>query len=252
MSGGMEGAIHETWTRDVVLLANEWASITSRRTNVDVGAWTDAMSGMRAEQGRLIRDGRWVSGHADLMTVIGRHRDELAHSNVVAWLLTPTGRHGLGTQVLRRILEAGWPDRPVPSCDSAIVEREVPLGSSRADVVAYLEDFTLVIENKVDAIESVDQCEILYRLWSRDRGDVRFLLLSTTGRPPASTRSQVAADAWRAMSYRSLRALVAASDKGSTGEGRPAVSEYMTTLNRLYPSAASFAVTIGGGHVDHQ
>jgi len=247
----MVGAIHETWTRDMVSLADEWASIISRRKNVDVGRWTDATTRMHVEQGRLIRDGLWVSGHADLMTVIGRHRDELTHSNVVAWLLAPTGRHGLGTQVLRAILEAGWPERPVPSCESAIVEREVPLGSSRADVVAYVDDVTLVIENKVDAIESVDQCEILYRLWSRDGGDVRFLLLSATGRPPASTRSPEAADAWRAVSYRSMRALVAASDEGSTGEGKPAVSEYMTTLNRLYPGAATFAITIGGGRVDH-
>jgi hypothetical protein len=87
------------------------------------------------------------------MSVLGATDDELSHSRVLAWLLQPTGRHGLGASVLERILRAGWPDLPIPDLGMAVVRREVPrddlLGATRADVVVTMGATVLVIENKV-------------------------------------------------------------------------------------------------------
>ena len=140
------------------------------------------------------------------MSVLGATDDELSHSRVLAWLLQPTSRHGLGTSVLERILRAGWPDLAIPDLGMAVIRREVPredaLGATRADVVVTVGATVLVIENKVWAPESEAQCEAQYRHWRSEADDVRFLLLSRDGHLPSSAISPEARQAWRAMSYR--------------------------------------------------
>jgi hypothetical protein len=52
---------------------------------------------MAVEQQRLQQQGRWTRGAADLMTICGLHRKELAHSAALRWLCDPHCRHGLTT-----------------------------------------------------------------------------------------------------------------------------------------------------------
>ena len=98
----------QKWDASFRALASEWAGLQHARETIDIEAWDRSMATLRAEHQRLVDEGLWVSGPSDLMTIVGRHRDELAHSNVIAWLLTPTGRHGLGTRLLKALFQAGW------------------------------------------------------------------------------------------------------------------------------------------------
>ena len=232
--------------------AAEWrAAVASRR--VDVEAWERLASECAREQADLVSRGMWVSGPSDLMTVLGAQRNELAHSNVVAWLLSPAGRHALGNRLLLRLLEEGWsgPAFPSPPGEVVVVDREIVTGTRRADVVVRVDGVILVIENKVDAPESPGQCEDLYRLWLGAGPDVRFLLLSPSGRPPQSTRSAEAAEAWRSMSYRSLvAALELVAEHPGRGGSSAALRQYASTLVRAFPRRESFSITVGGGHID--
>lgn len=161
---------------------------------------------------RLIEEGRWLSGPRDLMSILGETDLELPHSAVVAWLLDPTGRHGLGTALLRRILRAGWPEDPAPELAGAIVRREVPrddgVRPTRADIVVWMDRTILVIENKVWAPEDPGQCEALHRTWVSEADDVRFLLLSRDGHLPYTAESPEARTAWRATSYRHVAGIL--------------------------------------------
>lgn len=219
-----------------------------------VAAWGGVITAMISEVATLKQEGKWVSGPADLMTIITRHRDELAHSSVVAWLLTPTGHHGLGTRLLRRILDAGWPPPTYvqPELNHVTVELERPGGERRADVVVDMGDVKLVIENKVDAAERDRQCEDLY-LWASDTApEVRFLLLSPLGRPPRSTSSQAAANAWRSLSYAGLaeaiRELI--DEDHVTTAGSDAVRQYLRAISSISLARTPFVIHQGEGHVD--
>jgi hypothetical protein len=182
------------------------------------------------------------------MSVLGLTGDELSHSRVLAWLLQPTGRHGLGSMLLERILRVGWPELPLPDLGLAVVRREVPredaTGGTRADVVVLVGGCILIIENKVWAAESVLQCEAQFRHWRSEADDVRFLLLSRDGHLPSSVTSPEAREAWRAMSYRQLAGLIdertSASHHADTAA--MAVQQYRAALERLVGPATALGI----------
>jgi hypothetical protein len=97
---------------------------------------------------------------ANLLSITGRDHDELAHSAVLAWLLTPGGNHGLGDAMLRHLLarsaagaKLGLQDAPL----IAHVTTELALDARRADIVGILQGTVFFIEVKVDAFEHDDQ-----------------------------------------------------------------------------------------------
>src|SRR4051812_12000136 len=105
-------------------MAAEWAALGAPSEGpTGIESWRDAYSQMRDQEEDLRSTGRWVSGPSDLLRVARVVDDELVHSNVVAWLLDPTARHGLGDQVLGRILAAGWPYAEQPVSSRARVDR---------------------------------------------------------------------------------------------------------------------------------
>jgi hypothetical protein len=161
---------------------------------------------------------------------------ELVHSNVIAWLLDPTARHGMGAALLAKILSVGWPDVASPDPARATVGREVIREFRIADIVVTAGPTTVVIENKVWSDESDRQCEDLYEIWSDGVSDVRFLLLTLDGHAPRQTKSQAAADAWRSLSYASLVSWLSERSSLPTtspkSDGRPAIP------TRATPSSA--------------
>lgn len=216
----------------------------------DIDLWRSKIAAMRQQELSLRREGLWVSGPSDLLS-IGRVADrELTHSALLAWLLTPTGRHGFGSRLLEDILREGWGE-PVPDVTTAVVQLEITRDDRRADIVVTAGALTLIIENKVWSLESESQCEDLYRLWARDGEDARFLLLSPGGHPPRQTRTAEAADAWRSMSYASLARWLRTNltpYPQTTADG--SAIQYLESLRQLFPSPSPFAVRMGGGHVD--
>jgi hypothetical protein len=240
------------WDADFAAILEVWRSIIGRVPPApSVETWESSFTQLAAEQRRLVSAGLWVSGPADLMSVARVADDELIHSNVVAWLLSPAGRHGLGDSLLVDLMAAGWPDRPRVDSDAAVVEREVSRGDRRADIIVTMGAATLVLENKVWSDESEGRCEDLFRLWNDPDADVRFLLLSRDGHPPRQTRSREAAEAWRSLSYASLGGWLSGRRLALPGSlAQQSVEQYAATIQRVCRRLEPFRVAIGGGKVD--
>ena len=207
-------------------LGAEWREI-QRNRHTTAGHWETKLHVLRAEEGRLRDSGSWVHGRSDYLGVLGRHRDELAHSRMLAWLLDPCARHGLGTRVLAGVLRHASPDATLPlGLERVNVFTEVVLGDGRLDIVVDAPSLYLVIENKVDAHEGEGQCA--YYVEHVQRADARFMLLSPDGRGSRDTPeftplrfSQVAQ-----ILAAALRDAPDASDLG----GRRIASDYLDTL----------------------
>jgi hypothetical protein len=221
----------------------EWLAIT-RPPPLELARFAD----VKREADAIIDAGRWVSGPEDLISVIGRHRDELTHSRVIAWLLTPTGRHGLGRRFLRTLLDEIWPGENLMASGLVTVDVETTrsavdeigsLHEARADIVVIGEDATVVIENKVDAGEGIDQCERLYWSWADRPTETRWMFLSPTGRKPVTAVSPAASAAWRTLSYQDLHGLLGSTLRAAGeghGTGLSAAMHYMATLAALVPA----------------
>lgn len=217
----------------------EWLAIT-RLPPVDI----ERFERLKREADALADAGLWDSGPSDMLSILGRQRDELMHSRLIAWLLVPTHRHGLGRAALTCFLEALWPGEALMRSGPVVSDLEVPasglddagrLREARADLVLHGDGVTVVVENKVDAGEQPEQCERLYWAWASEPGDNRWVFLTPTGRAPLTATSDAAKSAWRTMSYRELRAIVAVAIEGaraSSSTGRASAAQYLETLTR--------------------
>src|SRR4051794_1933502 len=96
------------WEPVFAALHHEWAEAEATMLGSQLKAWDNEFRDAFDEMSELKRRGVWMSGPVDLMTILDLQRDELSHSAMVAWLLTPTGTHGLGSRLLEAILESGW------------------------------------------------------------------------------------------------------------------------------------------------
>lgn len=201
---------------------------------------------VKAEATALVDAGRWVSGPEDMLRVLGRQRDELIHSRLIAWLLVPTNRHGLGRAVLDGLLRRLWPGEELLRSGPVVADLEVPgtgldadgrLRAARADIVIRGDGVTIVVENKLDAGEQPDQCERLYWAWATEPGDTRWVFLTPSGRAPVTTTSDAAREAWRVLGYRDFLAIYtaaidAAAQSGSLG--RATAWQYRATLEGAF------------------
>jgi hypothetical protein len=207
---------------------------------------------VRAEAAALKATGRWVSGSADLLSVIGQGRQELVHTRILAWLVDPIGRHGMGDLFLRRLLATLWPDDEFDvqhvrvsreQSSIGVAEGEDELLSARADLVIRLPSDTIVIENKVDAAEQPRQCERLFRAFQREPARIHYVFLSPSGRHPATVETDLARLAWTPLSYLSLRdvlkATIDAMGPPIAELGRQSVEQYIGTLERRFRMANS-------------
>src|SRR4051812_10917179 len=101
-------------------LRTEWQAAMPNRVDFD------RFAVVKAEADSIVNSGRWVSGPDDLLGVLGRRRDELVHSRVIAWLLVPTNRHALGRRFLRGLLDHVWPGEGLLETGPVTVELEEP------------------------------------------------------------------------------------------------------------------------------
>src|SRR3954454_6455055 len=101
MSGRVRGGPTDLTRFEVV--RSEWLAITRRRVPD-----RERFAKVKSEADALVDAGRWMSGPGDILSVLGRQRDELAHSRVIGWLLVPTNRHGLGRTFLTVLLDHLW------------------------------------------------------------------------------------------------------------------------------------------------
>lgn len=215
----------------------EWLAIT-QITPPDLARF----AAVKSEADELIAAGLWTSGPSDLLSVLGRQRDELMHSRLLAWLMIPTNQHGLGRRFLTGFLDRLWPGEELLRSGPVLAQTEVAssgpddtgaIREARADVVLRGDDVVVVIENKLDAGEQPEQCERLYWAWTSEPGDTRWVLLTPNGREPVTAKSEAAVAAWRSMSYAHVRDVLAyAMDdaQANPSTGRSTAAQYLASL----------------------
>jgi hypothetical protein len=198
--------------------------------------WRGALDSMVGEYFNLIARGAWQRGPSDMFNVIGIGRNEVRHSAMIAWLLDPLARHGLGPKLLQAILSSCFADVACDASGSVTVETEVTRGSTRADIVVWGRDFTVIIEVKIDAGEGDQQCDRLYEHFGGEPG-ARFLFLTPTGRRP-KTATGHAAEAFRALSFSKLRDLLSELTSANGADlsemGRSTARNYFRTLDKEF------------------
>ncbi len=208
-----------SWKAHIRAMECEWEETAERQTRALLADWNEAMSEMRFQQDHLVSDALWVSGPSDFLGIIGRARDENTHSRMLEWLLRPTARHGLGCGLVRRLVEhcTGEP------ASAPVAVRKVAFSVWRngreADLVVWGQDFTLIIENKVDAPEQDEQCDDLYKNF-KDEIAPLFLFLTPNGCQPFTATTPKAQRAFKALSWPEVRAMLEAV----LNESRPATS----------------------------
>ena len=221
------------WRARFADLLGAWTELADLTPEPAASGWESARSSMELRQRELEAAGVWQTGPADLLSIVGLHRWELAHSAALAWLLDPRARHGLGGQVLNLFLEAGNL-RPVDRRVVA-VEVEVTRAESRADVVVVGVDWHLVVEVKVDAIEGDQQLQRLWNDWALEP-QVGFVFLTRSGHRGRTAVTPECQEAWSALSWSSLakdlERLLAQSNQDHPAQG--ALEQYVQTLNRVF------------------
>ena len=227
-----------SWDAHIRAMEREWDEVLVRQTKALLAGWHEAISEMQAQQDHLVSDGLWVTGPTDFLDIIGQARDENTHSRMLEWLLKPTGRHGLGGGFVRQLVER-CTGKPVPA---PLAVRKVAFSVWRndreADLVVWSENFTLVIENKVDADEQPSQCEDLYRNFKNENAPL-FLFLTPDGRKPHTAATADAQRAFHALSWPEVRVML----ETALSESRPAagvatavdvVRNYLRTLREQF------------------
>ena len=225
----------------------------------EVAAWESTVLLLSKEQQDLQAQGRWVRGRSDYLGVLSLARAEVKHSAMIAWLLDPIGSHGLGLRFLDRLLGRCYDPPPDVHPGEVTTECEVVGRDCRADIIVSAPMWTLVIENKVDAVEGPEQCGRLYRAFSH-RADPRFVFLSPRGgapksivcreddpgfevlSPEGSLEVETTCDAkvaWRPLGYAKLRQdlVLALNDLDEAARQRAGTSivvDYLRTLEREF------------------
>ena len=227
-----------SWQTHVRAMAQQWSEISARRTGVLVAAWQRAMSEMRRRHDRLVADGLWLTGPSDFLAIADLARHENTHSRMLEWLLTPTARHGLGCELLGRLI-SHCTGKPAPAPLAVTNVKFSQWRNDReADLVVWGEELTLVIENKVDADEQPRQCEELYENFRNEIAPL-FLFLTPDGRQPRTATTPAAQRAFNTISWRELRAMI----ETTLGERRPGaraadavdvVVNYLRTLEEQF------------------
>ena len=192
--------------------------------------WPNAIARMESEYRSLVAAGKWTQGPADVFGIVGLSRSELHHSAMLAWLLDPTGRHGMGECFALAFTElvAGVPRESV---GVRRVQTEVQRRETRADIVVWAQEITVVIEVKVDAGEGMRQCDRLFERFSAEPGS-RFVFLTPSGTAP-STATGPAATAFVPIAWHQVADLLA-SAMASTSCRSTAVVGYLETLRREF------------------
>ncbi|MDE0207376.1 MAG: PD-(D/E)XK nuclease family protein, partial [Candidatus Tectomicrobia bacterium] len=203
------------WDNRIREMVKDWESIRRRTTAATLARWEHHFAGMNAEYQGLLSRGLWVSGPADFLSIINRQQDERTHSRVLAWLLTPTGRHGLRNLVLMSLLR--YYDAKHGSVQ-ALSDQSTALAADcsyrvecsywregrEADIVVLGNDFTLIIEMKVNAGEPAGQCDDLYANF-KDEPGARFLFLTRDGSKPRTATAEETIRAFETISWLDIR-----------------------------------------------
>ena len=110
----------------------------------------------------------------NFLRVIGKHRNETAHSSFWAWLLNPNESHGMGIEPLKLFITTALPHfKKEHTFENVTVVTEHSIRSGRIDIFIDSDHkknekpFSIIVENKVDSSENEGQT-LKYYEWARD------------------------------------------------------------------------------------
>ena len=226
------------WEERATRMQDEWKTVLHRE---DAGAvteaarWRERLESMRQEQARLKAAGAWTTGPATLMGALWLQNSEVVLTRALAWLLRPDGRHGLGSASLDGL--AAHLGLVAPGSDARVVTEESRelTGSdgspalTRADLVVYAREWTLVVEAKVFAPEQPDQLDRLHSLWA-DEVNPCFVYLTRGERTPLTARTS--AGCWRGMSWWHVAGVLRTATEGRSVN--PGVQDFVHTLEAYH------------------
>lgn len=198
-------------------------------TSALVERWEASAATLAKEEAALTAGGRWRGGPRTLMAALRLQYRELPLTAGLAWLLRPDGHHGLGTLALDALLR----HLGLPACEApnrVRVALEDHREDTRADLVVYGSDFTIVVEAKIFALEQPRQLERLESLWEHDPG-ATFIFLTRGERPPTTARAGGAQ--WHALTWTDVASIVQRATDVSTGAA-PGVEEFRATLEEYH------------------
>lgn len=122
----------------------------------------------------------------DPWEISGLGRDEVRNTSVLAWLLNPRGSHGMGSAVMKHLLSYINKQKnyfPVSAGNICNVRTEIcPNGdlSDRLDIEIDAENFYLIIEVKIGAIEGNEQLTRYARLAQTQKGQRPWAIIYLT------------------------------------------------------------------------
>lgn len=151
----------------------------------------------------------WEHGdYYNIFDIIGKSSSELLHSAIIANLLDPHGSHGLGAESLRSFLSPL--NHPTINFENVEVSREVSVSGAnddewgRMDIVITSDKNLIIIENKIDADDQLQQL-IRYKKYAENNSKDHLLLyLTKDGILPdkKSSGNMVAGKDYSVISYR--------------------------------------------------
>lgn len=188
-------------------------------------AWEARIRTMRARRDELVAAGLWRGGPRTLLAATGAAYQEQTLTAGLAWLLRPDGHHGLGFAVLDRLVRELGITRAATVRGGVRVETEDQRAETKADLVVYGDDWTIVVEAKTFAAEQPEQLDRLHRRWRHDPAP-RFVFLTRGARRPRTARES--AGLWRPLTWREVAVIVREAE--AVAGGSPGVRDYLATL----------------------
>jgi len=130
----------------------------------------------------------------NIFNVLGVQRQEIRHSNFLAWILDPNGNHGLGSAFIERILRHLSAASDCSIQESILFENqatavlEVRREWKNIDILIVSEGAVICFENKVDSVDSRGQLskyrQIVEKQFRNDKSFVLYIYLTPSGDAP--------------------------------------------------------------------
>ena len=185
----------------ITMFIREFRELVNRRRTAET-----------ARMGAFFNDYRLTMESAskrfNLLDITGVGNDEVQHSSILAWLLTPEASHACGTVFLQLFLEVCGISIPKELLRGCHVRKEFIGNEAIIDILIYKAGrFLVYVENKTVSAEGVDQIGREYRDMLRVGTSVRVppdkmypIFLTPRGRPPKSGDPRP----WHPISYGDL------------------------------------------------
>lgn len=174
----------------------------------------------------------------NLFEAIGVIREELKHSNLLAFLLSPNEKHGLSDRFLKKLLIAAFSDSQAAVLNSTEIDMadladvEVRREWSHIDLLIYSprNQWVIAIENKVDSGEHSNQLKRYEDIVEKTFSDCKkrfFLYLTRDGDPPSSKK-------WQQISYGTVADVLETSqiESSLSNDVQTFIKHYISLIRR--------------------